>query len=290
MPHLLMRFCCLPVLLSKRTSPIDPFCDLSVTYPTAREYQNLLKYDWELYMGSGGHHQWQPKHFDESDTEPLPEITMLTTDIALLKDPIYLELVKLFAANQAALDIAFSHAWYKLTTRDMGPAARCLGSLVPPPQPFQGPLPPPPSQKVNVIAVTNDVLLTMRIASTAMAGDVVPGINQPYYGALFVTLAWQCASTFRETDYTGGCNGARIRFSPQKDWPQNVGMDRCGEPVYTYKPTECRLGSYSGVCIRQSICLAPLLCLSRKRFQYGTALRISLHAPRHPDWSRVCRS
>jgi catalase (peroxidase I) len=24
----------------------------------------------------------------------------------------------------------------------------------------------------------------------------------------------------------GGCNGARIRLSPQKDWPSNVAMDK----------------------------------------------------------------
>ncbi|GLI71653.1 hypothetical protein VaNZ11_016934 [Volvox africanus] len=186
-------------------------------------FQNLLKYDWEVHVGPGGHHQWRPVNKDPSDPDPVADIMMLTTDVSLLKDPIYLELVKLFAANQTALDIAFSHAWYKLVTRDMGPYSRCLGSQVPPPQPFQAPLPPPPAKKPDFKAVTKAVTRALRTASSALPADMVGG--KPYYGALFATLAWQCASNFRQTDYTGGCNGARIRFSPQKDWPQNVAMD-----------------------------------------------------------------
>lgn len=60
---------------------------------------------------------------------------MLTADIALLKDPVYLKWVKFYAANQTALTNDFGHVWYKLMTRGLGPVNRCLGgSKVPPAQ------------------------------------------------------------------------------------------------------------------------------------------------------------
>jgi catalase-peroxidase len=109
---------------------------------------------------------------------------------------------------------------------------------VAPPQPFQGPLPPPPSPLPDFAAVARAAKKALRTASSELEGDDVDG--KPYYGALFATLAWQCASSFRQTDYSGGCNGARIRLSPQKDWPQNKGMDRVLavlEPVKASFPT-----------------------------------------------------
>ena len=99
-------------------------------------YKNKCK--WEKFKGRGG--KWQWKTDDPELAKPVAPglekqpIGMLTSDVALLHDPSYLKLVKMFAEDNDAMDRAFSHAWYKLTTRDMGPHTRCKGSNVPPPQ------------------------------------------------------------------------------------------------------------------------------------------------------------
>ncbi len=120
--------------------------------------------------------------------------------------------VKEYAKNQTKLDEAFSKVWYKLMTRDMGPVVRCLGKNVPPAQPFQNPLPPASKIAVNYDGVKSDIQKLIDGKSISAAD--------------LATLAYQCASTFRVTDYSGGCNGARIRFSPEKDWKSNAGLGK----------------------------------------------------------------
>lgn len=106
----------------------------------------------------------------------------------------------------------------------MGPVTRCLGNDLPPAQEFQHALPAPPARLAHYSEVKLQIERVMTRDSRAIEADMSHG--KPYYGADFAMLAWRCASTFRQTDYLGGCNGARIRFSPEKDWPQNMAMDR----------------------------------------------------------------
>ena len=67
---------------------------------------------------------------------------MLTTDLALIKDPEYRKISERFAKNADAFNDAFARAWYKLTHRDMGPhALRPGGCRSAPPQVWQDPVP-----------------------------------------------------------------------------------------------------------------------------------------------------
>lgn len=178
-------------------------------------FKNLIMHDWEVHRGPGGHFQWRVN--GTSPTAPGPQggrqnIMMLTSDVSLTKDPEYRAIVEDWATDGGAtrFDHAWKHAWYKLTTRDMGPVTRCLGPDTPPAQPFQYPLPAalPPGSRAK-IAHVRSALLKLGTGGHNLAA-----------------LAWQCASTFRVTDYQGGCNGGRIRFAPQLTWAANRGLDQ----------------------------------------------------------------
>ena len=56
---------------------------------------------------------------------------MLTSDLALIVDPVYKEISQRFHENPDQFADAFARAWYKLLHRDMGPVVRYLGPWVP---------------------------------------------------------------------------------------------------------------------------------------------------------------
>ena len=177
-------------------------------------FDNLFGYEWELVKSPAGAWQWTPKDASAAGTVPDahdPSKThapmMLTTDLSLKVDPIYAPISKHFHENPEEFADAFAKAWYKLTHRDMGPYARCLGPLVPAePQLWQDPVPDVPHE---LIGEQDIVALKGKILASGLS------ISQ------LVTTAWASAATFRGTDKRGGANGARIRLAPQKDWEVN---------------------------------------------------------------------
>ena len=162
-------------------------------------FRSLLAFDWRLGESPAGNPQFHPFHMETG--EPGPDIIMLVADVAFISDPEYKKLVEEYAADITALERDFEAVWYRLTTQDMGPASRCTGPDVPPAQPFQNPLPPAKMEvDMNVFELKSAIK------------DVLQSEEE---AGLVAGLAYGCASTFRDTNYVGGCNGGRIRFPPQ---------------------------------------------------------------------------
>jgi catalase-peroxidase len=210
-------------------------------------FHNLFTREWTLTKSPAGAWQWAPTgppnvpdaHIEGKMNWPM----MLTTDIALIKDPVYLEISKRFYENPDEFDEAFAKAWYKLTHRDMGPASRLLGPEVAAPQLWQDPVPEVDHELIDegdIAALKSKILDS--------------GLSIPQ----LVSTAWASASTFRDSDKRGGANGARIRLAPQKGWEVNR-PDELAKVLRTLEQIQADFnGSQSG---GKKISLADLIVL-----------------------------
>jgi catalase-peroxidase len=183
------------------------------THPTKWDggyFELLFKYDWELKKSPAGATQWEPINIAEED-KPVdvedPSIRynpmMTDADMAMIKDPIYLEISKRFHADPAYFSEVFARAWFKLTHRDLGPKVNYFGPDVPKEDLiWQDPI-APGSTSYDVASVK------AKIAATGISVSDL------------VATAWDSARTFRGSDNRGGANGSRIRLAPQKDWQGN---------------------------------------------------------------------
>lgn len=177
-------------------------------------FENLFGYEWELTKSPAGAHQWTPKDAAAKNTVPdahdpsKRHAPMMTTaDMAMRMDPVYEKISRDYMANPAKFADAFARAWYKLTHRDMGPASRYLGNLVPSEELiWQDPIPK-----------MNHVLVDEKDVTDLKAKVLASGLSI----SELVSTAWASASTFRGSDKRGGANGARIALAPQKDWEVN---------------------------------------------------------------------
>ncbi|SUP85709.1 catalase-peroxidase [Yersinia pseudotuberculosis] len=194
------------------TSGLEGAWTTDPTHFTMQYLSNLYKHEWVLTKSPAGAWQWKPKNAanvvpDATDPTKLHPLMMFTTDIALKVDPEYKKITTRFLENPEEFKMAFARAWFKLTHRDMGPAARYLGDEVPK-ETFiwQDPLPAANYKMIDSadISELKDKILKTGLSDTKL-----------------IKTAWASASTFRGTDFRGGDNGARIRLAPQKDWPVN---------------------------------------------------------------------
>ncbi len=177
-------------------------------------FENLFGFEWELTKSPAGAHQWKPKNGGGVGTvpdahNPAKSHTpiMLTSDLAMIVDPLYAPISKHFHENPKEFADAFARAWFKLTHRDMGPIARYLGPEVPAEELiWQDPV---PTATGKLITAKDIAALKGQIAGSGLS------VSQ------LVSTAWASASTFRGSDKRGGANGGRIRLTPQKYWAAN---------------------------------------------------------------------
>ncbi|WP_145155277.1 catalase/peroxidase HPI [Pseudomonas oryzihabitans] len=177
-------------------------------------FENMFKFEWELFKSPAGAHQWRPKDGaganavpDAHDPSKRHQPTMLTSDLALRFDPAYEKISRRFLENPDQLADAFARAWFKLTHRDMGPLARYLGPETPAEELlWQDPLPKADGAPLGEAEVK---ALKDKLAASGLSVSELVG------------TAWAAASTFRGSDKRGGANGGRLRLAPQKDWAVN---------------------------------------------------------------------
>src|SRR5690606_14167031 len=122
-------------------------------------------------------------------------------------DPIYGPISAKFRDDPQAFADAYARAWFKLTHRDMGPATRYVGKLVPTEELiWQDPV---PAVDHELIGEADAAQLKQRILESG------PTVAQR------VATAWAAAASYRHSDKRGGVNGARLALEPQKDWEAN---------------------------------------------------------------------
>ena len=177
-------------------------------------FDNLFKYDYELFLSPAGAQQWRPVNGGGAGTVPDPttgvrdrQPTMLTTDLALKVDPVYEQISRRFHKNPDQFADAFARAWFKLTHRDMGPIQRYLGPLVPSETLiWQDPV---PAVDHALIGADDIAALKQQLLASGLT------VSQ------LVTTAWAAAASFRGSDKRGGANGGRLRLEPQSGWEVN---------------------------------------------------------------------
>ena len=221
-------------------------------------FDMLFNHDWELQKSPAGAWQWEPvdileenKPYDAKNPSIRNNPIMTDADMAMKMDPIYKEICLKFKDDQEYFSDTFARAWFKLTHRDMGPKTRYIGpnypneSLI-----WQDPV-PTGNTNYNVEEIKS------KIADSGLS------ISDR------VSVAWDSAKTFRNSDLRGGANGARVSLSPQKDWDANE-PERLSKTLSTLKV----ISSETGISLADIIILAGNLAIEEAASAAGHNLSI----------------
>eukprot|EP00494_Astrolonche_serrata_P022390 UN22647 len=173
-------------------SGFDGFWTSTPSVFTNDFYNQLLQESYTYVEVSENNHQ-----FEDSQGR-----LMLKTDKELIDDESFLEWIEIYANDYDRSEKDFGLAWEKLMNRDMGD------------RPCTGPDYPAVSSSSDYEDYSD-------------VTDAVDALIESYstYAPSFMRLAFNCAATARSTDHHGGCDGARIRHSPESEWTVNNGLN-----------------------------------------------------------------
>jgi len=86
-----------------------------------------------------------------------------------------------------------------------------------------------PGKKSDVTLAESSPTVKIEKVKAAIANLIEEDANKRGDGTALtgtlVRLAWHSAGTYSKEDGSGGCNGARMRFSPEADWGANAGLN-----------------------------------------------------------------
>ncbi|KAK1718953.1 catalase/peroxidase HPI [Colletotrichum lupini] len=159
--------------------------------------ESLIHNKWTLVTSPAGAHQWEAvngtlDYPDPFDSTKFRKATMLTSDLALINDPSYLNITTRWLDHPRSSPTPSPRLGSSFSTETFG---------------WQDPLPAREGELIDDADVTklkSDILGTAGLDVSKLA-----------------SVAWASASTFRHSDKRGGANGARIALEPQNKWVSN---------------------------------------------------------------------
>lgn len=242
------------------------------TNPTQWDYgyfDLLFRYEWELKKSPAGAWQWEPINIKEED-KPIDAHNpnkrqnpiMTDADMAMKLDPEFRKISERFYKEPAYFDQVFARAWFKLTHRDLGPKSRYLGADAPTEDLiWQDPIP-----TVNYTLSDSEIEeLKTKLLNSGLSRTEL------------INTAWDSARTFRDSDYRGGANGARIRLAPQKDWEGNE--PKRLEKVLA-KLAEIQAGLEKKISIADLIVLGGTAAIEKAAHEGGISIKVPFSAGR----------